>query len=111
MPHGLAHVVRRAFLEKRGAAVGPAQRGVDMAALARILVRPFRHECRHQPAPLGHRFGEGLEQNRLVRGTQRVVHGDGRLDDAWASLRVQTLDRHVHLLAGVEEFVIELRQH
>ena len=100
MLHGLAHAVRALGVVEGRLAVLALERDVDMAALARIVVRPFGHEGRHQAAALGQHLHEGLEQGRAVGRLQRLVVIEGRLQHAGAGLGVQPLDGHAHRLAG-----------
>ncbi len=79
-----------------------------MAALTRVVVRPFRHEGGHQAVLLRERLGERLEQKRLVAGRRRIVHGKRGLQHARPGLGVQAFDGHVHALAHVEQLAIEV---
>ena len=99
--------LRRGIVEDRPAGL-VLERQVDVPALARPIPRPLRHEGRHEAAALGQHLGEGLEQHRLVGGAERLVDADRGLEHARPGLGVETLERHVHRPAGVEELAVEL---
>ena len=104
----VAHVVRLLGVVEHRLAVLALEADVDVAALAGPVVGPLGHEGRHQAAALRQHFHEGLEQGGAVGALERLVEGEGGLENARAGLGVQALDRHAHLFAGVEDLVIEL---
>ena len=79
-----------------------------MAALPRPVLRPFRHEGRHQAVLLRDHLGEGLEERCLVRGRQRHVIGNCGLHDAGTRFLVQSFDPDVHLAERIEQRAVEV---
>ena len=67
------HAASSASWKTRLAVACRLQRDVDVAALARPVVRPLGHEGRHQAAALRQHLDEGLEQRGLVGGFERLV--------------------------------------
>ena len=79
-----------------------------MAALAGMVVRPLRHERRHQAVLLRQRLGERLEQKGLVARGRGLVDGDGRFQHARPRFRMQAFDGHVHAFAHVQQLAVEV---
>ena len=79
---------------ERGLAVGLArERGVDVPALPRPVLRPLGHERGHHAVTLREDLGVGLEQRAAVRGFERLAILDGRFEHARAGLGVQAFER------------------
>ena len=109
MPHHVAHLEARTLrVEEIAARLRIAERDVDVAALARVVVAPLRHEGRHQTLALHRDLREGLEERGLVGGAKARGMADRGLDDAGARLGVETFEAAVEGGHRVHQRVVEL---
>ena len=82
---------------------------MQMSGLPRIGIRPFGHEGHHLAVALRPDLGEGLEEHRTVGRRERIGILDRRLQNARPGFGVKPLERHIHLVAELEQRPIEFR--
>ena len=106
--HFIADIVGLVLIEEHSPALVMAKADVNMAALARPVRRPFRHEGRHPAVALRQHLCEGLEQCRLVRRPKRVIDAKRSLQHPRTGFGMEALNRHIHQGAGLKQVVIKL---